>query len=81
MGPAVVLGQDLTEVAGPVGRGAVTGAWRRRVGGGWVTVSGKRREGDLLICLYDASPAGVICPVLAEEGVDGAGTGEVRVTA
>jgi hypothetical protein len=25
-----------------------------------VTVTGKRREDELLICLYDASPAGVI---------------------
>jgi hypothetical protein len=31
----------------------------QRVTGSWVTVTGKRREGDLLICLYDASPAGV----------------------
>jgi hypothetical protein len=60
MGPAVVLGQDLTEAAEPVRHGPVadlaTGA------GSWVTVTGKRREGDLLICLYDASPAGVILP-------------------
>jgi hypothetical protein len=34
----------------------------QRVTGSWVTVTGKRREGDLLICLYDASPAGVILP-------------------
>ena len=32
----------------------------QRVTGSWVTVTGKRREGDLLICLYDARPAGVI---------------------
>ena len=32
----------------------------QRVTGRWVTVTGKRREGDLLICLYDARPAGVI---------------------
>jgi hypothetical protein len=32
------------------------------VTGSWVTVTGKRREGDLLICLHDASPAGVIMP-------------------
>jgi len=31
----------------------------QRVTGSWVTVTGKRR-GDLLICLYDARPAGVI---------------------
>jgi len=35
--------------------------WQRVVGS-WVTVKEKRREGDLLICLYDASPAGVILP-------------------
>jgi hypothetical protein len=29
------------------------------VTGSWVTVTGKRREGDLLIYLYDASPDGV----------------------
>jgi hypothetical protein len=28
----------------------------------WVTVTGKQREGDLFICIYDASPAGVIMP-------------------
>ena len=27
-----------------------------------MTVTGKRREDELLICLYDASPAGVILP-------------------
>ena len=32
----------------------------QRVTGSWVTVTGKRREGDLLICLYDARSAGVI---------------------
>jgi hypothetical protein len=32
------------------------------VTGSLVTVTGKRREGDLLICIYDASPAGVIMP-------------------
>jgi hypothetical protein len=34
----------------------------QRVTGSWVTVTGNRREGDLLICLYDARPAGVIMP-------------------
>ena len=60
MGPAVVLSEDLTEAAGPVR----DGAWQiwQRVTGSWVTVTGKRREGDLLICIYDASPAGVIMP-------------------
>ena len=37
----------------------------QRVTGSWVTVTGKRREGDLLIYLYDASPAKVIVPELA----------------
>jgi hypothetical protein len=60
MGPAVVPGQDLTQAAGP----DATVRWQiwQRVTGSWVTVTGKRREGDLLICLYDASPAGVIMP-------------------
>ena len=60
MGPAVVLDQDLTEGAGPVRDGAV--ADLATVTGSLVTVTGKRREGDLLICIYDASPAGVILP-------------------
>jgi hypothetical protein len=34
----------------------------QRVTGNWVTVTGKRREGDLLICFYDASSTGVILP-------------------
>jgi hypothetical protein len=60
MGPAVVLGQDLAEAAGPVRHGALADlATGDR---SWVTVTGKRREGDLLICLYDASPAEVILP-------------------
>jgi hypothetical protein len=33
---------------------------RQRVTGSWVTVTGKRPEGDLLICLDDARAAGVI---------------------
>ena len=32
----------------------------QRVTGSWVTVTGKRREDELLICSYDARPAGVI---------------------
>src|ERR1017187_5342573 len=36
-------------------------SWQR-VTGSRVTVTGKRREGDLLICLYNASLAGVILP-------------------
>jgi hypothetical protein len=32
----------------------------QRVTGSWVTVTGKRREGDLLICFNDARPAAVI---------------------
>jgi hypothetical protein len=47
MGAAVVPGQDLTESAGLVGDGAVAdlAADDRKL----VTVTGKRREGDLLI--------------------------------
>ena len=54
MGPAVVLGQDLAEVPGRVGDGAVAdlAARDRR----WVTVTGKRRELELLITSDDASP-------------------------
>jgi hypothetical protein len=58
MCPAVVPGQDLAEVAGRY----ATVRWQiwQRVTGSWVTVTGKWREGDLLICLYDARPAGMI---------------------
>ena len=47
MGPALVPGQVLAEVPGPVGDGAVAdlAARDRR----WVTVSGRRRERELLI--------------------------------
>ena len=47
MGLAVVPGQDLSEVAGPVRDGAVADL----AAGGWkmVTVIGKRREPELLI--------------------------------
>ncbi len=44
--PAAVLGQDLTEAAGPVRHGAV--ADLATVTGSWVTVTQKRREGDTL---------------------------------
>ena len=47
-GPAVVLGQDVAEAAGPVRDGAAADLWQR-VTGRWVTVTGKRRELDLLI--------------------------------
>ena len=60
IGPAVVPGHDLTEAAGPVRHGAL--ADLAAVTGSRVTVTGKRREGGLLICLYDASPARVIVP-------------------
>jgi hypothetical protein len=55
-----VLGQDLTEAAGPVRHGALAdlAAGDREL----VTVTGKRREGDLLICFYDASPTVEILP-------------------
>jgi hypothetical protein len=60
MGPAVVLGQDLTEAAGPVRDGAVAdlAMGDRQLGNG----HREGREGDLLICLHDASPAGAIMP-------------------
>jgi hypothetical protein len=47
MGPAVVLGQDLSEGAGPVRDGAMAdlAAGDRKLG----EVTGKRREDDLLI--------------------------------
>jgi hypothetical protein len=53
MGPAVVPGHDLTQAAGRY----ATVRWQiwQRVTGSWVTITGKRREGDLLICIYDAS--------------------------
>ncbi len=46
MGPAVVLGQDLTEAAGPVD----TVRWQiaHRVTSSWVTVTAMRREDDSL---------------------------------
>jgi hypothetical protein len=61
MGPAVVPGQDLTEAAGPVRDGAVAdlATGDRQLGNGHREAA----EGDLLICLYDASPAGVILPL------------------
>ena len=42
----------------------VTVRWQiwQRVTGSWVTVTGKRRGDDLLICLYEASRTGVILP-------------------
>ena len=60
MGPAVVLGQDFTESARTVRDGTV--ADLAAVTGRSATVTGKRREGDLLIYLDDARPAGVILP-------------------
>jgi hypothetical protein len=59
MGPAVVLGQDLAEVAGPVRDGTVAdlAAGDRKLGNGRGEAAG-----DLLICLHDAGPAGVILP-------------------
>ena len=58
MRPAVVLGQDLTEAAGPVRHRAVAdlATGDRQLGNG----HREAREGDLLICLHDASPARVI---------------------
>jgi hypothetical protein len=54
MGAAIVLGQDLSEAAGPV-RTVCWQIWQR-VTGSWVTVTGKRREGDLLIWLLSCQP-------------------------
>jgi hypothetical protein len=50
MDPAVVLGQDLAEAARPVRDGAAAdlAARDRKTGNGY-TVTGKRRELDLLI--------------------------------
>ena len=55
MGPAVVLGQDLGEVAGPVGDGAVAdlAAGDRQLGNGHRETAG-RRLADLP---YDVRPA------------------------
>jgi hypothetical protein len=65
MGPAVVLGQRFAESAGPVGHGALAdlAAGDRS----WVTVTGKRREDELLIWFYDASPAREILPCACAE--------------
>ena len=49
MGPEVVLGQDLAEAARPVRHGAAADLAARDVTGRRVTVTGKRREWDLLI--------------------------------
>jgi hypothetical protein len=57
MGPAVMLGQDLADVARPV-RSQI----RQPVTGRWVTVTGKRRERGVLITFYDARLAGVTLP-------------------
>jgi hypothetical protein len=57
MGPAVMLGQDLADVAWRQVR--VRSQIWQRVTGRRVTVTGKRRERDVLITSYDASPAGV----------------------
>jgi hypothetical protein len=82
MGSAVVLGQDLTRLPGRY----ATVQWQiwQRVTGSWVTVTRKRREGDLLICLHDVSSAGVIFPELAPHALhaacaDVAYTGWVRI--
>jgi hypothetical protein len=58
MDPPVVLGQRLAEGAGPVDHGAL--ADLAAVTESWATVTGKRRDDELLIWLYDASLAGVI---------------------
>lgn len=54
MGPAVVLGQDRTEVADRY----ATVWWQiwPRGTGKWVTVTGNRRDGDLLIASMMSGP-------------------------
>jgi hypothetical protein len=59
MGPAVVLGQDLTEGC-RAGKATVRRQISQRVTGSRVTVTAKRREGDLLTTTM--MPAGVILP-------------------
>jgi hypothetical protein len=55
---AVVLSQDLDKVAGQVADGPL--ADPEAMTGNRVTVTGTRREGDLLICLHDVRPAALI---------------------
>jgi len=70
-----MLGQELAEAAGPVRHGAVAdlATGDRQLG----NVTGKRREGDLLICLYDARPG----PPLNKPDVSGypRGVGELAL--
>jgi hypothetical protein len=60
MGPALVLGQDLAHAAGPTRDGAVAdlATGDRQLGNDYREAAG----GDLLICIKDASVAGVIMP-------------------
>jgi hypothetical protein len=53
MNPAVMLGQDLADVAGPDAR-VRSQIWQRATGR-WVTVTGKRRERGVLITFHHAS--------------------------
>lgn len=59
MGPAVVLGQDLAEGT------EATVPWqiRQRVTGRWVTVTGKRRDCEMLINAHDARSAAMTAPL------------------
>jgi hypothetical protein len=52
MSPAVVPGQDLAEATGLARDGAAADLWQR-VTGSWVTVTGKRRELELLITYHE----------------------------
>jgi len=65
MDQSVVLGQDLSEVAGPVRDGAVAdlAAGDRKLGNGHREAAAERRQrkGDLLIWPDDARPVGARC--------------------
>jgi hypothetical protein len=60
MGPVVVPCQDSLRFPGR----QATVRWQvwQRVTGGWVTVTGKRRECELLITSEDAGPAAMTLP-------------------
>lgn len=65
MGPAVIFGQGLAENAEPVRHGVLADLAEsdRKL----VTVIGKRRADELLICFYDASLPRVILPCACAE--------------
>jgi len=70
MGPAVVLGQDLAERAGPEGDGAVADLAARE----GKTGNGHREAAGIWLAhhLHDASPAAVTLPLHARRGIDSA---------